>query len=79
MLKQLRISFLAVVLPILLLLDGAISNIDGIILVSAFVVYSFWLVKRGRDGVLDKKDAVLLIIVYTLFIALVSSVEALGL
>src|SRR5512136_2442580 len=46
-LKQLRISFLAVILPVLMLLDGEISNIDGIILLGAFVAYSFWLVKRG--------------------------------
>jgi len=49
-LKQLRISFIAVVLPILLLLDGEISGFDGVLLLCAFVVYSFWLVKRGRDG-----------------------------
>jgi len=49
-LKQLRISFLAVVLPVVLLLDGEISSFDGVILLCAFVVYSVWLVKRGRDG-----------------------------
>ncbi len=49
-LKQLRISFIAVVLPVLLLLDGEISSFDGVILLGAFVVYSFWLLKRGRDG-----------------------------
>ncbi len=49
-LRQLRISFLAVILPVLLLLDGELSRIDGVILVFAFVVYSVWLVKRGRDG-----------------------------
>jgi cation:H+ antiporter len=50
LLKQLRISFVAVILPILLLLDGEISTIDGAILIGAFMVYSVWLVKRGRDG-----------------------------
>jgi cation:H+ antiporter len=49
-LKQLRISFLAVILPVLLLLDGELSNIDGVFLLGAFVVYSVWLVTRGRDG-----------------------------
>ena len=48
-LKQLRISFIAVILPVLLLLDGEISSIDGSILIGAFVVYSVWLVKRGRE------------------------------
>lgn len=50
LLKQLRISFLAVILPVLLLLDGEISTLDGVVLIGAFVVYSVWLVKRGRDG-----------------------------
>ena len=56
-LKQLRISFLAVILPVLLILDGELSSIDGVILLGAFVVYSIWLVKRGRDGgeVIQKK------------------------
>ena len=49
-LKQLRISFLAVILPVLLLLDGELSSVDGVILLGAFVVYSVWLVTRGRDG-----------------------------
>jgi cation:H+ antiporter len=47
MLKNLRISFIAVLLPVFLLLDGEISTIDGGILVAAFVVYLLWLLKSG--------------------------------
>jgi cation:H+ antiporter len=50
MLRQLRISFIAVILPVVLLLDGEVSTYDGIILIGAFVVYSVWLAKRGRDS-----------------------------
>ncbi len=49
-LKQLRISFLAVILPVLLFIDGELSSIDGVILLCAFAVYSIWLVRRGRDN-----------------------------
>ena len=48
MLKNLKISFVAVLLPVFLLLDGEISFIDGIILVGAFVVYVIWLLITGR-------------------------------
>jgi len=48
MLKNLRISFIAVLLPVFLLLDGEISTIDGGILVAAFVVYVIWLLKSGH-------------------------------
>ncbi len=48
MLKNLKISFIAVLLPVFLLLDGEISHIDGIILVSAFAVYVIWLLWTGR-------------------------------
>ena len=50
MLKNLRISFIAVLLPVFLLLDGEISTIDGGILVAAFVVYVIWLLKSGRGS-----------------------------
>jgi cation:H+ antiporter len=40
MLRSLKISFVAVLLPIFLLLDGEISQFDGIILVSAFAFRS---------------------------------------
>jgi len=49
MLKNLKISFVAVLLPVFLLLDGEISRIDGIILVSAFVIYVIWLLITGRN------------------------------
>ena len=49
-LRHLRVSFLAVLLPVLLLFDGEISTIDGGILLFAFIVYAFWLLKRGRNG-----------------------------
>jgi len=48
MLKSLRIAFVAVLLPVFLLLDGEISTFDGIILVAGFVVYVIWLLMRGR-------------------------------
>ena len=48
MLKNLKISFLAVLLPVFLLLDGEISRIDGVILLAAFVVYVLWLLITGR-------------------------------
>lgn len=48
MLKNLRISFIAVLLPVFLLFDGEISSIDGGILVVAFVVYVIWLLKSGH-------------------------------
>lgn len=47
MLKNLKISFLAVLLPVFLLLDGVISSLDGVILVGAFVVYVVWLLRSG--------------------------------
>ena len=48
MLKNLKISFFAVLLPVFLLLDGEISRIDGVILLVAFVVYVLWLLITGR-------------------------------
>ncbi len=48
MLKNLRISFIAVLFPVFLLLDGDLSRIDGGILVAAFVVYVLWLLITGR-------------------------------
>ncbi len=48
MLRSLKISFVAVLLPVLLLLDGELSSIDGLILVVAFLVYVFWLLRTGR-------------------------------
>jgi len=48
MLKSLKISFIAVLLPVILLLDGEISCLDGAFLVVAFAVYVIWLLIRGR-------------------------------
>ncbi|XHH10140.1 MAG: sodium:calcium antiporter [Candidatus Bathyarchaeia archaeon] len=48
MLKSLKISFIAVLLPVFLLIDGELSCFDGIILVAAFAVYVVWLLLRGR-------------------------------
>jgi cation:H+ antiporter len=48
MLKNLKISFAAVLLPVILLLDGQLSTIDGVILVGCFLVYVVWLLKNGR-------------------------------
>jgi cation:H+ antiporter len=52
MLKNLKISFIAVLLPVFLLLDGGLSSIDGLILIGAFVVYTVWLLRSDRG----KKD-----------------------
>ncbi|MGE5187562.1 MAG: sodium:calcium antiporter [Betaproteobacteria bacterium] len=49
MLKNLKISFVAVLLPVILLLDGQLSTIDGAILVGCFLVYVVWLIKNGRN------------------------------
>ncbi len=48
MLRSLKISFVAVLLPVFLLLDGEISQIDGLILVGGFAVYVVWLLLTGR-------------------------------
>jgi len=48
MLKNLKISFIAVLLPVFLIIDGELSGIDGLILVGAFVVYVIWLLTTGR-------------------------------
>lgn len=50
MLKNLRISFVAVLLPVFLLFDGEISAIDGVILVAAFMIYVLWLLLSGHGG-----------------------------
>jgi cation:H+ antiporter len=47
MLKSLKISFIAVLLPVFLLLDGVISRLDGALLIGAFVVYVFWLLRSA--------------------------------
>lgn len=56
MLKNLKIAFIAVLLPVFLLLDGEISRLDGVILVGAFVVYVIWLLRsgRGEKGVAER-------------------------
>lgn len=48
--KNMRLSFLAVTLPVLLFFDGEISRIDGVILVAAFMLYVFNLLRTKRDG-----------------------------
>ena len=48
MLRNLKISIVAVLLPVLLLLDGEISGIDGLVLVVSFLVYVSWLLVTGR-------------------------------
>ncbi len=48
MLRNLKFSFIAVLLPVLLLLDGELSRIDGVILVVGFLVYVVWLLLTGR-------------------------------
>jgi cation:H+ antiporter len=48
--KNVRLSLLAVVLPVLLFVDGDISRVDGIILLLAFMLYWFNLLRTKRDG-----------------------------
>jgi cation:H+ antiporter len=48
MLKSLKISFIAVLLPVILIIDGELSRLDGIVLIAAFAVYVAWLLIRGR-------------------------------
>jgi cation:H+ antiporter len=48
MLRSLKISFIAVIFPVILLLDGELSCIDGALLVVAFIVYVIWLIVTGR-------------------------------
>jgi len=48
--KNMRLSFLAVTLPVLLFFDGEISRIDGVILVAAFMLYVFNLLRTKHDG-----------------------------
>jgi len=50
MLRNLKISFVAVLLPILLFLDGELSRIDGLILVIGFLIYVFWLLWTGHKA-----------------------------
>jgi cation:H+ antiporter len=48
--KSIRMSFLAVALPVLLFIDGEISRVDGFILVLGFVFYLLMLLGTRRDG-----------------------------
>jgi cation:H+ antiporter len=50
MLRNIRLSFLAVILPVVLFWDGEISRLDGVILIGAFLVYLFFLLRGKRDG-----------------------------
>jgi cation:H+ antiporter len=56
MLKSLKISFVAVLLPVFMLIDGVLSRLDGMILVGAFGVYVLWLLisGRGEKGVAER-------------------------
>ncbi|NLF88358.1 sodium:calcium antiporter [Candidatus Bathyarchaeota archaeon] len=48
--RNIRRSFIAVTLPVLLFLDGEISRIDGAILIAAFAVYIYLLLRAKHDG-----------------------------
>ncbi len=48
--KNMRLSFLAVILPVLLFVDGEISRLDGVILIVVFLLYVFNLLRTKRDG-----------------------------
>jgi cation:H+ antiporter len=58
MLRNIRLSFLAVVLPVVLFWDSEISRLDGVILIGAFLVYLFFLLRGKRDGAVfsDKRS-----------------------
>lgn len=47
--KQIRISLLAVVLPVMLFLDGSISRFDGAILVAVFAIYIVYMLRLKRE------------------------------
>jgi cation:H+ antiporter len=47
--KNMKLSFLAVVLPVLLFLDGEISRFDAILLIIAFILYVFNLLRLKKD------------------------------
>lgn len=48
--KNMRLSFAAVILPVVLFFDGEISRLDGVILIAAFVLYVFYLLKSKHNG-----------------------------
>jgi len=48
--RNIRRSFIAVTLPVLLFLDGEISQIDGALLIAAFAIYLFLLLRAKHDG-----------------------------
>lgn len=50
MIKNIRMSFLAVVLPVVLFFDLEISRLDGAILIAAFAVYVALLLRTKRDS-----------------------------
>lgn len=56
MLRSIKISFIAALLPVFLLIDGVLSTLDGMVLVGAFGVYVLWLLisGRGEKGVADR-------------------------
>jgi cation:H+ antiporter len=72
MIKSLQMSFLAVILPMLLFVDGEISRLDGVILVLAFMLYVFTLLRtrRGEQLVPGKRQT--LRFVYELIVMAIS-------
>ncbi len=48
--RNIRLSCIAVTLPVLLFVDGEISRLDGVILIFAFAVYLFFLLRAKHDG-----------------------------
>jgi cation:H+ antiporter len=47
--RNIRLSFIAVTLPVLLFVDGEISRLDGAVLIVAFAVYIFFLLRAKQD------------------------------
>jgi cation:H+ antiporter len=50
MLRNVRLSFVAVILPVVLFFDGEISRLDSAVLIVAFLVYIFFLLRARHDG-----------------------------
>ncbi len=50
MLKSIRLSSLAVLLPVILFYDGEISRFDGAILIVVFLIYVTYMLRSKHDG-----------------------------
>jgi len=53
--KHIRLSILALVLPVILFFDGEISRVDGAILIGVFVIYILYMLKSKSSEEITKK------------------------